>query len=37
MKIRFIDAYHISMDIPREEFKTKFEDLRKEPKYIEKR
>ena len=24
MKIRFIDAYNIAMDIPREEFKVKF-------------
>ena len=25
MKIRFIDAYHIAMDVSREQFKAKFE------------
>jgi hypothetical protein len=37
MKVRFIDAYVIGQDLPHEEFKTKFEALRKEPKNIEKR
>jgi hypothetical protein len=37
MKIRFIDAYLVAVDLPREHFKEKFEELRKEPKYIERR
>ena len=37
MRVRFIDFYNICWDFPKEEVKVRFEELRKLPKYVERR